>query len=266
MPKVVIVVVAIAIAVFRHFTGSFSFFTLIISTFAEYTYKEYKIEILLYLSTSIDSRHIDLESNFMAAEQQNYNLFQTLVHVVQGTKICEGNIWEKLIFDVIRDTGIYTSVTNGESIPLNGGGGGGAAKTKGARKKHKVDIFCKDDEKKIIQAYNSKGKSFNNTESPESLLQEYQRYKTAIETAYPGYTVTYNILKDEFDCKNGKMSKYNYLQSNGIPVYNTALYLKERYGISTEYIEMKRQKKVIEILQSRFKETGLTIEQLVSLF
>ncbi len=235
---------------------------------SSYTYKEYKIEILLYLSRSIDSRHIDLESNFMAAEQQNYKIFQTLVHVVQGTKICEGNIWEKLQFEVIRDTGIYNSVTNGEPIPLpsNGGGGGGAAETKGVRKKHKVDIFCKDDEKKIIQAYNSKGKSFNNTESPESLLQEYQHYKTAIETAYPGYTVTYAILKDEFDCKNGKMSKYNYLQSNGIPVYNTAAYLKERYGISTEDIEMKRQKKVIEILQSRFKESGLTIEQLVSLF
>lgn len=246
---------------------------------SKYTYKEYKIEILLYLSIITDSRHIDLESNFMAAEQQNYKLFQTLVHVVQGTKICEGNIWEKLQFEVIRDTGIYTSVTNGEPIPLpsNGGGGGGdgggggvggggAAETKGARKKHKVDIFCKDDEKKRIQAYNSKGKSFNNTESPESLLQEYQHYKTAIEAAYPGYTVTYAILKDEFDCKNGKMSKYNYLQSNGIPVYNTALYLKERYGISTEDIEMKRQKKVIEILQSRFKESGLTIEQLVSLF
>ena len=206
----------------------------------------------------------------MAAEQKDYKTeygnLQTLVHVVQGTKICEGNVWEKLQFEVIRDTGIYTSVSNGHSIPLlTTGTTVGETEAKGARKTHKVDIFCKDDEKKIIHAYNSKGKSFNNTESPGSLLKEYQHYKTAIECAYPGYTVTYAILKDGFDCKNSKMSKYNYLQSNGIPVYNTALYLNETYGISTEEIEMKRQKKGIEILQQRFKKAGLTRDQLLSL-
>ena len=204
------------------------------------------------------------------AAQKNYKMeydnFQTLVHVVHGSKICEGYVWEKLQFEVIRDTGIYTSVSNGQPIPLSAGGQTvGETEAKGARKTHKVDIFCKDDEKKIIHAYNSKGKSFNNTESPESLLKEYQHYKTAIECAYPGYTVTYAILKDQFDCKNSKMAKYNYLHSNGIPVYNTALYLNETYGISTEEIEMKRQKKVIELLQQRFNDSGLTNDQLLSL-
>ena len=204
------------------------------------------------------------------AAQKNYKMeyanFQTLEHAVHGAKIREGTVWEKLQFEVIRDTGIYTSVSNGQPIPLSAGGQTvGETEAKGARKTHKVDIFCKDDEKKTIHAYNSKSKSFNNTESPESLLQECQHYKTSIEDEYPGYTVTYAILKDEFDCKNSKMAKYNYLHSNGIPVYNTALYLNETYGISTEEIEKKRQKMAIEILQQRFNESGLTIDQLLSL-
>jgi len=191
----------------------------------------------------------------MAAEQ--YAMFQELVGVFQGAKIQEGNVWEKLIFEVIRETGRYAMVENGHAVLLLHD-----EEKKGARKNHKVDIFCKDDENKVIRAYNSKGKSFNNTESSESLCKEYQLYKASIEHAYPFYAVTYAILKDEYDCKDSKMSKYKYLEANGIPVFNTKGYLMEQYGISTEEIEKKRQTRTIELLQERFRKTGITQEQL----
>ena len=188
-----------------------------------------------------------------------YSALQTLGRVVHGTKICEGNIWEALLFEVIRDTGRFAEVTHGKPITLN------LQAAKGARKTHRVDIFCKDDLDKKILAFNSKGKSFNNTESADSLLSEYTSYKKAIELAYPGYTVVYAVLKDEFDPADGKMSKYNYLAANGIPVYNSAAYIKETFGISTEVIEVKRQSMVMDLLKQRFSESGLTLQQVTAM-
>ena len=186
----------------------------------------------------------------------SYTELQLLGRVVHGTKICEGNIWEDLLFQVIRDTGRFSEVSHGKPITLNP-----SNQTKGARKTHKVDIFCKHDGDKKIFAFNSKGKSFNNTESADSLLSEYSSYKKAIELAYPGFSVVYAVLKDEYDASDAKMSKYNFLEANGIPVYNSASYIKTTFGISTEAIEAKRQTMVMALLKQRFKESGLTLEQ-----
>ena len=185
---------------------------------------------------------------------------QILGRVVHGTKICEGNIWEDLIFQVIRDTGCFTEVTHSKPIALS------LTAIKGERKNHKVDIFCKNDDKNEIFAFNSKGKSFNNTESAESLLAEYTKYKKAIEAEYPGFSVVYAVLKDEYDVADTKMSKYNYLAANGIPVYNTETYIKDTFGISTEEIEIKRQTMVMELAKKRFKESGLNVERLIAMF
>ena len=186
----------------------------------------------------------------------SYAALQLLGHVVHGTKICEGNIWQRLIYELILGTARFTEVLYEHPIPLNP-----TNQAKGVRKIHKVDIFCKHDGDKKIFAFNSKGKSFNNTESADSLLSEYSSYKKAIELAYPGYTVVYAVLKDEYDAADAKMSKYNFLEANGIPVYNSASYIKTTFGISTEAIEAKRQTMVMALLKQRFKESGLTLEQ-----
>ena len=185
-----------------------------------------------------------------------YKVFTNLEKTVHGTKIKEGNLLEGSIHKNIKETGNYTEVTNGKSIPLNGNT---------TRKNHKVDIFCKNDEQRIIRAYNSKGKSFNNTESGEPLLKEYLSYKEAIQQQYPGYDVTYAILKDEYDPNNGKYSKYHYLNQNGIPVYHTYGYLAEKYNIITETIENQRLEETINILRGRFRESKITKEELISL-
>jgi hypothetical protein len=190
----------------------------------------------------------------------SYAALQSLGRVVHGTKICEGNIWQRLIYELILGTARFTDVLYEHPIPLNP-----TNQAKGVRKTHKVDIFCKDDPSKKIFAFNSKGKSFNNTESADSLLSEYNSYKKAIELAYPGFTVVYAVLKDEYDAADGKMSKYNFLEANGIPVYNSASYIKNTFGISTEAIEAKRQTMVMALLKQRFKESGLTLQQVTDM-
>ena len=94
----------------------------------------------------------------------------------------------------------------------------------------------------------------------------FTKYKKAIEAEYPGFSVVYAVLKDEYDVADTKMSKYNYLAANGIPVYNTETYIKDTFGISTEEIEIKRQTMVMELAKKRFKESGLNVERLIAMF
>jgi len=191
----------------------------------------------------------------------SYAALQLLGKAVHGTKICEGNIWEDQLFKAFRDSGRFPEVSHGKPITLPASN----EIKKGERRKHKVDIFCKNDAEKNIFAFNSKGKSFNNTESPESLLAEYNRYKKGIELENPGFSVVYAVLKDEYD---GTDLKMNFLKANGIPVYNTASYMNETLGISTEVIEgieAKRQSMVMALIKERFKESGLTVEQVTSI-
>lgn len=186
----------------------------------------------------------------------SYNLFKNLGRAVHGTNIIEGNILEKMIYEKILEKKVYTQVTNGEPINL--------IENK-SRKQHKVDIFCKDDKNKIINAYNSKSKSFNNTESGESILNEYLNYKKSIQRKFPEYTVSYSILKDEYDPDNSKFVKYHYLNQNGIPVYNTYNYLEEKYNITTKDIEELREFRVVNILRERIKKECITKEELINL-
>ena len=60
----------------------------------------------------------------------------------------------------------------------------------------------------------------------------------------------------------------NFLKANGIPVYNTTSYMNETLGISTEVIEgieAKRQSMVMALIKERFKDSGLTVEQVTSI-
>lgn len=178
--------------------------------------------------------------------------------VVHGTKICEGNVWQHLIFETVRDSGAFTVVEEERRVPLN-------PENRNHRQTHRVDIWCQDDINHRIFAFNSKGKSFNNTESQESLLAEYNTYKRAIELGWPDYSIVYAVLKDEYNSSDPKMGKYHFLTENGIPVYNTAEYLQTQFGLSSQAIEAKRRTKVIEILRQRMVAAGISMEDLCQL-
>lgn len=187
-----------------------------------------------------------------------YDIFQKMEKVVHGTKICEGNTWQNLIYQVVAACGAFTIVSAEQPIALN-------PENPTHRKTHKVDIYCQDDVNKRIFAFNSKGKSFNNTESQESLLHEYTVYKTAIQRQYPDYTVEYAVLKDEYSASDKKLGKYHFLSANGIPVYNTAQYLQDTFQISAVEIEARRKEIVIQTLRKRMVESGVSLIDLCEL-
>lgn len=191
-------------------------------------------------------------------EINQYELYRALEVAVHGTVIREGHVLERLIHEAILNSGAFNEVINGKSIPLN-------PDICGGRRNHKVDIFCIDHVNRRIVAYNSKGKSFNNTESSLGLLQEYNRYRDAIQAQYPDYDITYAILKDQYDPNNNKFSKYVDLNNNGIPVFNTMHHLQSVYNIDFNQINIRREQRVIDILRTRIQNSGFTVEEVLSL-
>ena len=186
--------------------------------------------------------------------EQLYDTFQSLEKIVHGSKIKEGNLIEKLCFEKIQESGVYDEVFHGYKIPLQG--------VKG-RKAHKVDILCVSEEE--VVAYNSKGKSFNNTESFHSLLQEYQTYERAIHAVFPQKRVSYCVLKDEYDPGNPKHIKYKQLNENGISVFNMKSHLWEKFHIDYDTdIDVPRKERVIGLLRENFLQ-NMSHRQLLDL-
>ena len=180
-----------------------------------------------------------------------YHTYEDIEKIVHGTKIREGYILQDIAYNNIKLSGKFSTVEKEKFIELN-------PENKTHRKRHKVDIFCVDENNKKIMAFNSKGKSFNNTESQENLLFEYRKYENAIKCMYKDYEVQYCILKDGYNCTDKRMTKYRFLEANGIKVYNLYDYLKDTCGISCEMIEHERKKKVMKELRKRMKEINIT--------
>jgi len=129
-----------------------------------------------------------------AFRNKNYRKYDTIysalgdfVWVFQGMKICEGYITQNIIYETIKNSEKYCLVEQEYKIPLQDDS------NDKKRKYHKVDIFGINNKDKIVDAFNSKGKSFNNTISQESELYEYNNYKRAIQEMYPEYKINYMI-------------------------------------------------------------------------
>ncbi len=174
--------------------------------------------------------------------QQKFNNLKIIASVTHANiNIKAGNIFQNEIYKVVKDSGKYEEVIEEHPIEISNS----------SRKKHKVDIFCKNKNK--IIAINSKGKSFNNTESAESKLQEYNLYLIGIQEKYPEIpkeNITYIILKDEYSPFNSKMSTYHYLNSKGIRVYNTEKYLEDNFNCDFKQLEKRRQEKAVSVCEA----------------
>lgn len=184
-------------------------------------------------------------------DSQKYSNLLLLAKCIHGTSISGGYELQNLIYNEIKNSGFYDDVKQEFCISLK-------AKDEKGRKNHKVDIFCINEGEKIIYAYNSKSRSFNNTESPESILREYENYKKCIEEEYPGYTVYYAILKDQYDPSDAKLSKYNYLDTHCIPVFCTQTRLEQRYNISFDKIHDQLELFKLQEVARRIKKEKLT--------
>jgi hypothetical protein len=187
--------------------------------------------------------------------QQDYQIFKKLVSICHGSVNISGGIkFQNLIYNSISDSNKHDNVYHEYAVSL--------IKETGEedRSEHKVDILCEDSD--VVLAHNSKGKSFNNTETGYGLLQEYRNYKKALEKEFPGKKVEYIILKDEYNPNDSKMVKYNYLAKHGIPVYNTKQYLTDNYGVDFDVIEDERQKRAVKRCRDTFAKNAISEEEL----
>lgn len=157
-----------------------------------------------------------------------------------------GNFFQEEVFDAIYASGKHKSVFQEHALPLR--------KPEKDRKCHKIDILIVEDDYAL--AINSKGKSFNNTKSADSELDEYRWYTSALEKEFPDKKVSYIIFKDEYDPTDSKMTVYHYLNKNGILVYNTEEYMISHYNVDFEALELRRRQRCVAEFERVFLESG----------
>ena len=183
----------------------------------------------------------------------NYQLLRTLARITHANiNIKGGNYFQDEVYDAILGSGKHLKVTQEAKLPLR--------KPTKKRKHHYVDILCVDET--IVIAINSKGKSFNNTKSEDSELEEYQWYLSALQKQYPDKEVRYIIFKDEYDSSDSKMNTYHYLNDNGISVYNTEEYMINNYNVDFDALELRRQSRAVAACEKVLKEEGFDIQAL----
>jgi hypothetical protein len=182
-----------------------------------------------------------------------YDLLRTLARITHSNiNIKGGNIFQHEIYLEILASNKHQSVNHEFKIPLR--------MPSKRRKHHHVDILTVDEHS--VRAINSKGKSFNNTKSEDSELDEYNWYVNAIKKQYPDKKVTYIIFKDEYKRNDSKMSVYHYLNDNGILVYNTEEYMIENYGIDFNALEQRRQETCVKLCEKFLEEGGFDVEKI----
>ena len=185
-----------------------------------------------------------------------------LCAILHGSINISGGLkFQRLIYEAILASGKHINVEHEYPVQL--------LKETGEedRNEHFIDILCENED--VVLALNSKGKSFNSTETGYGLLTEYRAYKKAIDKKFPTKRVEYIILKDEYDSSRPNMSKYNYLVDRGVPVYNTERYLIDNYGTDFATLEDTRQRLAVARCRAKFAEFGIsedTVDAMVNLF
>ena len=179
-----------------------------------------------------------------------FELLKELAAITHGKiNIAGGNVFQHEIYLAIKESGKHNKVYEEYSIPLV---------DKGKRKHHKVDILTVDDD--MVIATNSKGKSFNSTDSEDAKLNDVKHFIRSIQKQFPNKKVIYQFFKDEF--VSGKISLYDYFVENGVPVYNTERYLIDNYGIDFDALEQRRQKECVRRCEEALNNAGYNIEEL----
>ena len=179
-----------------------------------------------------------------------FELLKELAAITHGKiNIAGGNVFQHEIYLAIKESGKHNKVYEEYSIPLV---------DKGKRKHHKVDILTVDDD--MVIATNSKGKSFNSTDSEDAKLNDVKHFIRSIQKQFPNKKVIYQFFKDEF--VSGKISLYDYFVENGVPVYNIERYLIDNYGIDFDALEQRRQKECVRRCEDALNNAGYNVKEL----
>jgi len=179
------------------------------------------------------------------------NKFKFLKEVAAIThgkvNIAGGNIFQHEIYLGIKESGKHDEVYEEYPIPLVGNG---------KRQHHKVDILIVD--KDTVIATNSKGKSFNSTDTEDAKLNDVRLFIKSIQKVFPNKKVVYQFFKDEYGTK--RIALYEYFEKNGIPVHNTEAYLIKNYGIDFDALEDRRQKECVRRCEEKLEDAGIDVE------
>lgn len=174
--------------------------------------------------------------------KEKFKLWKEIIAIAHGKiNIAGGNVLQHEIFLEIKNSGKHDEVYEDYRIPLVGNG---------KRKYHKVDILIVD--KDTVIAINSKGKSFNSTDTEDAKLNDVKLFTKSIQKAFPNKKVVYQFLKDEYGTK--KISLYEYFEKKGVPVYNTEKYLTEHYNIDFDALEKRRQKECVRMVDEAIED------------
>jgi len=157
-------------------------------------------------------------------ELKDFEDFETITGLLHGRRISRGLRIQKSIYDNIKNSNKHLEVHHEYTIDLPKGG---------QKKTHDIDIVIVDENK--VLAFDSKSKSFNATQDAQGVLEEYQKYIGILENLFPGKKVEEGVLKEEWDNPNKKKdSRYIYMNTRGVKVYDTYNFMKNNYGVTKE--------------------------------
>ena len=159
--------------------------------------------------------------------------------------ICGGTILQHQLYLHIKASGKHQEVYEDYPVPI-------LDECNNDRKTHKQDILIIDGDNVI--GFNSKGASFNNTDSYSGQLKDAKDFKVSLQALFPDKKVTYGFLKEKYVRGNGKgkTSKYDKFQDDGFPVYNTEDYINEHYG-DYDSVQRCREQQMVYGFKEVFK-------------
>jgi signal recognition particle subunit SEC65 len=164
---------------------------------------------------------------------------------LHGRSISRGLRVQKSIYQNIKDSNKHLEVHHEYKINLPKGG---------QKKTHKIDIVIVDNNQ--VNAFDSKSKSFNATQDAQGVLDEYKKYISILEDIFPNKKVQYGVLKEDWDNPNKKRcSRYTYMNTRGVKVFDTYNFMKKNYGVTKEQLIDKVQSEILNEVRE-FCETS----------
>ena len=176
-----------------------------------------------------------------------YELLKDLARVAHSKiNICGGTIQQHQLYLYINASGKHLEVHEEYPIPLVLSEG-----EECSRKTHKQDILIVDEDE--VLAINSKGASFNNTNSFTSELSDAKIFKKSVEALFPDKKVTYMYIKENYVRGKSKTKKYDQFADAGFTVVDAETYINENYG-DYSIVQKNREQAVIDGFKEAFTQ------------
>ena len=182
----------------------------------------------------------------------DYELLKELaVDAHRKMNICGGTILQHQLYLHIKASGKHQEVHEDYPVPIV---------KANSRKTHKQDILIIDGDNVI--GFNSKGASFNNTNSFTSELNDAKLFKESLQALFPDKNVTYGFLKEKYVRGKTATKKYDQFEDNGFPVYNTEDYINEHYG-EFDSVQRGREQQMVDGFKDALVEKRIDYDSLL---